>query len=142
MAMRVFIINYVIEACSLVKNFVFSGKLQISIKCDNNEFMESLSDEVGCEKTVRRKYSISRLPLCTQILDKFSRVVQRKVNPFDLKELRNLFPKTKHDKTMFTKAFHKRNTCKQNNLMVHPSYALTPLPVIQIKLSGSGLGAW
>nr|KAJ0195479.1 hypothetical protein LSAT_V11C700343970 [Lactuca sativa] len=31
------------------------------------------------------------------------------VNPFDLKELRNLFPKTKHDKTMFTEAFHKRN---------------------------------
>ena len=51
------------------------------------------------------------IPKISARKDRFSFMLLNifRVNPFDLKELRNLFPKTKHDKTMFTEAFHKRN---------------------------------
>ena len=51
------------------------------------------------------------IPKILAIKDRFSFMLLNifRVNPFDLKELRNLFPKTKHDKTLFTEAFHKRN---------------------------------
>ena len=51
------------------------------------------------------------IPKISARKDRFSFMLLNifRVNPFDLKELRNLFPKTKHDKTLFTEAFHKRN---------------------------------
>ena len=48
------------------------------------------------------------IPKISARKDRFSFMLLNnfRVNPFDLKELRNLFPKTKHDKIIFIKAFH------------------------------------